>query len=137
MVLKDNSQDVVSDLIEGEMVLLHLRAGNYFSLTGTAASLWAALQQGLDPAQSLMVLSQAYPELSKERLDQDLQVFLTRLRQEDLIVESSAPSLGVACFEGSYEAPELNKYTDLQDLLLIDPIHESDATGWPALPAQA
>jgi hypothetical protein len=26
----------------------------------------------------------------------------------------------------------LNKYTDMQDLLLLDPIHEVDAAGWPS-----
>jgi hypothetical protein len=27
--------------------------------------------------------------------------------------------------------PVLNKYTDMQDLLLLDPIHEVDERGWP------
>ena len=34
---------------------------------------------------------------------------------------------------GEYQAPSLEKYSDLQDLLLIDPIHEADESGWPSV----
>ena len=30
-----------------------------------------------------------------------------------------------------FEAPSLEKYTDMQDLVLLDPVHEVDQTGWP------
>jgi hypothetical protein len=31
-----------------------------------------------------------------------------------------------------FEAPVLHKYIDMKDLLLLDPIHETDETGWPS-----
>jgi hypothetical protein len=38
--------------------------------------------------------------------------------------------------ESKFEKPGLQKYSDMQDLLLLDPIHEVDEMGWPhALPA--
>jgi len=30
-----------------------------------------------------------------------------------------------------FTKPELHKFTDMQDLLLFDPIHEVDESGWP------
>ena len=30
-----------------------------------------------------------------------------------------------------FEAPRLEKYTDMQDLVLLDPVHEVDEQGWP------
>ena len=30
-----------------------------------------------------------------------------------------------------YEDPKLGKYTDMQELLLLDPVHEVDESGWP------
>ena len=30
-----------------------------------------------------------------------------------------------------YTAPAVQKYDDLEDLLLLDPIHEVDEAGWP------
>jgi hypothetical protein len=32
---------------------------------------------------------------------------------------------------GSWAEPVLDKYTDMQELLLLDPIHEVDDAGWP------
>jgi hypothetical protein len=31
----------------------------------------------------------------------------------------------------------LQKFTDMQDLLLLDPIHEVDESGWPRVPQTA
>ena len=31
-----------------------------------------------------------------------------------------------------FVAPQLHKYTDMQELLLLDPIHDVDQEGWPA-----
>jgi hypothetical protein len=33
-----------------------------------------------------------------------------------------------------YKIPVLNKYTDMQELLLLDPIHDVNAQGWPESP---
>ena len=33
---------------------------------------------------------------------------------------------------GAYETPILERYTDMQEYLLIDPIHGVDERGWPA-----
>ena len=30
-----------------------------------------------------------------------------------------------------FRAPQIRAYTDMQDLLMIDPIHDVDETGWP------
>ena len=32
---------------------------------------------------------------------------------------------------GAYRTPVLSIYTDMQDLLLLDPIHDVDQAGWP------
>ncbi len=31
----------------------------------------------------------------------------------------------------AFEAPVLESYSDMQDLLLLDPIHDVDDAGWP------
>ena len=129
----ENRQDVVSDIIDGEMVLLHLKAGHYFSMNATASALWETLQKGASEEAIVGQLAERFPE--QPQLAEQVRAWFEQLRQEQLIVPCEqvvAPAQVV--FEGAYAAPELNKYTDLQDLLLIDPIHESDAAGWPAMP---
>ncbi len=31
----------------------------------------------------------------------------------------------------AFVTPELTRYTDIEDMLILDPIHEVDASGWP------
>jgi hypothetical protein len=42
-------------------------------------------------------------------------------------VVQSAPDSG-------YDAPSIQKYTGMEALLLIDPIHDTDDSGWPNRP---
>ena len=68
---------------------------------------------------------------------------IAELQQEDLIVPDDAKKpqrikgldvrieAGSETEKPSFEAPILHKYTDMQDLLLLDPIHEVDEAGWP------
>jgi hypothetical protein len=131
MILRQNSQDVVSDCIDGETVLLHMKAGNYYSLVGCAGALWECLSQGASQAQLWDWLNQRYPA---EAHRVDLEQWLRQLQQENLVVEATHAAATACAFTEPYLAPSLTKYTDLQDLLLIDPIHDADASGWPALP---
>ena len=53
--------------------------------------------------------------------------------------ESDAP-LSVDAYKllsAKYESPQLEQYSDMSELLLLDPIHEVDEQGWPkrAIPA--
>ncbi|HAR48554.1 MAG TPA: hypothetical protein DCR81_00210 [Smithella sp.] len=71
-------------------------------------------------------------------------LFLNQLQQEELVIviddkltDSPLPQnwKNQIMTNGSktvFNAPVLNKYTDMQDLLILDPIHEVDATGWPS-----
>jgi hypothetical protein len=63
---------------------------------------------------------------------------LQELLAEALVVPG-APAAGgagtvataVPAARQPYEAPALHKYNDMQDLLLLDPVHDVDETGWP------
>jgi hypothetical protein len=70
-----------------------------------------------------------------------VEAFIETLRRESLIVPlegEPAKSAAVPEQEASvsekrpdFIPPKLRKYTDMQDLLLLDPIHEVDEQGWP------
>ena len=70
-----------------------------------------------------------------------VETFIDALRRELLIValeeepaESPAvPEQGPAAAgkRPDFNPPQLRKYMDMQDLLLLDPIHEVDEQGWP------
>lgn len=132
MPFKENSQKVVSDLIDGEMMLLNMEAGHYYSLVGAGAPLWSLICQGTTREALLESLNTAYPAGEAKSLEADLDQFLESLRAEELISECAEAQSTTIEFGKVYIAPKLATYSDLQDLLLLDPIHDVDETGWPA-----
>ena len=117
------------------MIIIHLLIGSYYSLTGAGADIWASIASGRGQAETLALLEQRYdadPALLAEAVD-DL---VKRLAEEELLEPAvdgapAPPAAGPAGERLAFVAPELEKYTDMQDFLLVDPIHETDATGWP------
>ena len=65
----------------------------------------------------------------------ELEAFMERLVNENLVarISEAAPSATATVPKGSirFESPTMEKYGDMQDLLLSDPIHEVDEAGWP------
>jgi hypothetical protein len=67
--------------------------------------------------------------------------FLEELVVEKLLIpvdtdgEARAPNTEAVVTRAPFDAPVLEKYTDMQDLVLLDPVHDFDAAeGWPRLP---
>jgi hypothetical protein len=56
---------------------------------------------------------------------------LTPVDREPVPVES-ARAMKAA---GEYRSPAIERFDDLEELLVLDPIHEVDEAGWPVTPA--
>ena len=132
---------VSSDLLDGEVVAIHLATGIYYSLRGTAATVWQALATPVDVAAIVAAVTAAHeiPSDAAATVAADVQAFLLRLRAEQLIIEetaagSAAVATGPAPVRRPYAAPVLERFSDLQDLLLLDPIHDVGPEGWPQRP---
>ncbi len=125
------------ELIDGEVVVIHLRRGAYHSLNPTAAWLWAELLHGATEAQ----LAQRLQTLAAAPTPTELAVvaadFLQALQQAELLKPGlpplASPSLPAPQPE-AYSPPRIETYTDMEALLLLDPVHEVDAAGWPKRP---
>jgi|SRR5665213_56239 len=134
---KINRPQVISQIIEGEVVVINLQTGSYYSLTGAAAAIWDALERGAAIAQIADTLAVHFTDC-EGGLENVVDNFLNELRGESLIVpaENGEPVVSAAASalqikREKYARPALKKFTDMQELLLLDPIHEVDATGWP------
>jgi hypothetical protein len=58
--------------------------------------------------------------------------FVAELAAEELVVAApAAEAASETAAPAPYAKPELNKYTDMQQLLLADPLHEVEEAGWP------
>lgn len=136
-----NSPDVLQEKIEGEVIVVHVLTGNYYSLLGSGAAIWADILGGLD-TETIIEKFLASGKENRDTVSAEVHRFLDELQDEQLIVvyEPGAtvpPSSGEASSPDSlapFEPPSLQKYSDMQELLLVDPIHEVDSAGWPVKP---
>jgi hypothetical protein len=129
-----NATHVVSDVFEdGEAAVIDLRTGAYFSLNPTAALLWPLLVEG-STTESLVAHADASTDGGPE-VGPAVESFVAALVTEGLVEEvadvdeSPPPADGTP--RQQFVPPELQRFDDLQELLLLDPIHDVTDQGWP------
>ena len=124
--LTPNRPDVLDEVFDGEAVLVNLATGRYFALSASATEVWAALGTGSDWADLEAALAtdpQVLVDFAHQLVDEQL------VRVEgDLPQRPDASSLLVG-----RDGPTMDVFTDMQDLLRLDPIHDVnlDGSGWP------
>lgn len=136
MRLVANKPTVISETIEGETIIIHLGTGTYYSLEGTGADVWSALESSITAREIADRLEARYDVEGDEAL-QAVESVLTDLSTEELVRQAdgepvAAPEPAAPVAERQeFVPPKLAKYTDMQDIILLDPVHEVDERGWP------
>ena len=130
---------VIAQTIDGEVVAIHLQTGTYYSLTGAAATIWNAVERGATVAQMPALLEINFFDCDAD-LEKIVADFLGELQAELLIVPAEKNGAAPVAPDApptreKFLRPVLKKFTDMKELLLLDPIHEVDATGWPSAKA--
>ncbi|MEN8832991.1 MAG: PqqD family protein [Pacificibacter sp.] len=119
--------DIVHEKFGDDLVVLNLGSGQYFGLNTTGAILWDAFLTG-----------HAVSQISTDpQTSTTVQAFAAKL-QELHLIEVDDAAAGAATFTpiSLDEAPTIEVYDDLADLIVSDPIHDVDAeAGWPKAPA--
>src|SRR5689334_12247429 len=122
-----NAPDVVADNFEGEIVILNLANGHYYALQGIAQRIWPLLANGHTPESILASIAVKRPELGT-----GASALITRLIELNLIIATSEVSAGTIDEGWQGEAPAIDVYDDLAELIFADPIHDVDEqVGWP------
>ncbi len=137
-----NQRDVIYETFDDEVVLINLDNGNYYSIADTAAQVWSFIEAGYSVDDIVNEMAQLY-QGGEEDIEGAVNAFISELIQDELI----RPNQGMEAEgherkevkpvhkgdarEKPFVPPKLNRYTDMQDLLLLDPIHEVDEAGWP------
>ena len=131
-----NSPQIIWETVESEVLLIDLGTGNYYSLRGTGAVIWHAVAQGAAVTEIVALLERAYEG------DNELEIAVTRFLEEivaeGLVIpavadgEATTPLAETVVSGAPFETPVLEKYTDMQELVLLDPVHDfEEAEGWP------
>lgn len=129
-----NAPDVIAETIEGEVMVMNLRQGVYYSVTGAGAAAWPALVGGASADVLADGIAQGY-RVDAMRVEADLAGFLTRLLDERVLRERAAAPTDVAAIDlpmaVSYPGFGYERFDDMQAMLIIDPVHEVGEFGWP------
>lgn len=126
--------EIVHETVDGEVIAIDLANGSYYSLAGSGPAIWELLAEGAGEAEIGAALAGRF-EAEESEISAAVSALLGQLRENGLIVaskeggpEARAPSSDE---KAPFETPRLERYTDMKDYFLLDPIHEVDPAGWP------
>ncbi len=126
---------VVHEFLDDEIIIANLDSGIYYSVRGVGIPIWELLVAGhtLQCAEALLL---AHYSSTSQELGSVLEPFIHQLCDEHLLVEAGEIAGNVAEAEihypEAYQPPVLEKYDEMKDLLMLDPVHEVDEQGWPS-----
>jgi hypothetical protein len=126
---------VVHETIDGETILIHLGTGTYYSLEGVGSEVWQLLATGRTLASVLALARDRYLGDPLE-IELGLSGLVQELIREELLVENDVgerpDDCGLPAGQVEFAAPVLQAYTDMQQFMLVDPLHDVDeSSGWP------
>lgn len=130
---------VVHESFDQEVVVVNLDSGDYYSLSGSGTDCWNCILAGMTIDETVGMVTNRYSGDEDEIASAVSSLFDALLEANLIEVSPSIDSAQVSLAEngthgGAFIAPSLSAYSDMRDLLLIDPIHEVDDTGWPETP---
>ena len=141
MHLRINHPSVISESIDGEVVIIALGTGTYYSLRGTGARAWDGLAAGRSTDAVTADLARAFAIPADVDAASAVEAFVTSLLAEGLVVEVADPEPGRPALRrvrrptteaAPWEPLGLETFTDMQELILLDPVHEVEPDqGWP------
>ncbi len=142
-----NTSNIIHEIIDGEAIIVNMEKGHYYSLRSTGAEIWACIVRGMSIEEMINKFADQY-DMEWEEIKTAVENLISELRSEDMVIplpsgngsENPLEEEEQAINETKlhkFEIPVLEKYTDMEELLLLDPIHEVDQTGWPKISSGA
>ena len=136
-----NSPKVIHENIQGELVVINLDTGFYYSIMESGPQIWLALIQGYT-LQEIISHLKKMDGANNNQVASDIKHFVSTLLDEELIISDIRKESGdtepknrkslSTLFNGlKYVPPAFEKYTDMEEMLLLDPIHDVEEAGWP------
>jgi hypothetical protein len=136
-----NAPQVISETVGDETMIVNLSTGHYFNLRDAGIDVWARITQGSSVSETVADLERRY-DAPTEEMAAAVRGLVAELEQEGLIVprgdeevEETAVPDAADGERRPFTMPALAKFTDMQDIILLDPVHEVDTRGWPHAPS--
>jgi hypothetical protein len=129
---------IVHEVLDQEAMLVNLDNGYYYALEGCAVDIWQTLAAGASVPETAQRLLQRYlvPPADAEEA---VRKFVDELVAEELLVPAESDALTPGAMPAEppdaaalpFNQPVMYKYTDMANLIQMDPIREFDESGWP------
>ena len=132
-----NQPPVVGEVIDGEVMVINLDTGVYYSVTGAGAAVWPMLVGGATRLEISERVARHYGA-DPAAVERDLGTFIARLADEAILcprpdeVAAGLSDTVEAWPAATYSGFGFERYDDMQALLVIDPVHEVGDFGWPS-----
>lgn len=128
------SRNVSARSFGDEVVAANFITGIYYSMLGPAAQIWEGLVAGV-PRDRVISEVAAFSSCDASEFTAAARAFVNSLVAEQLIVSSdglqASAWTAAAPATSLYGLPALERFDDMADLLLLDPVHDVEDMGWP------
>ena len=128
-----NLSEIASERFDDGLVIINFLTGRYFAMNRLGEALWdvCAAPTTRESMTGVLTCLDGAPDAGG--IATDLEAFLNTLLENRLLVAAEGAGVGECTLAGPYEAPSVEVYDELSDLILLDPIHDvNEAVGWPA-----
>ena len=130
---RTNSPPVVYETVDNETIIVNLETGSYYDLNETGGYILGLLER-VSTIPDVVGATAGRYGVDTAVAESAVEALLARLLEEQLVVPADgdrpaaadAPPLDGSDDPRPFAPPVLNKYTDMQELLLLDPVHEVD-----------
>ncbi|MBR0688792.1 PqqD family protein [Bradyrhizobium manausense] len=133
---------LISQQFDSEVVLANYQNGVYYNLDGSAAQIWLGLKVNRTVEEIGSALAAA-TNGDVTSITQQVQAFVDSMLAEGLIAIGTADSrsetpneIWTPVLSGAFVAPEFQRFDNLRELLLMDPVHDAGEQGWPLRESQ-
>lgn len=129
---------IASEVVDGELIVLNLLVGTYYSSLGAGKTLWSALVGGADMAVVIPFL--AARSIDAAAFGTAAAAMIATFVADGVLVEriEAAPfdiaAISAALPSDPLVPPSIEAHQDMEDLLMLDPIHDVGDAGWPVRP---
>ncbi|EJN07663.1 hypothetical protein PMI42_07678 [Bradyrhizobium sp. YR681] len=137
MALTTSVPLLISQQFDSEVVLANYQNGVYYNLEGSAAQIWLGLKVNRTVEEIGSAIAAATGG-DVPFITQQVHAFVDGMLAEGLIAEGAADARDEAAIAnwapvltGAFVAPEFQRFDNLRELLLMDPVHDAGEEGWP------
>lgn len=128
-----NEAKMFSDIADGIAIVINSETGIYYGMNGFATAVFDSLLSGAS-TEAVLAALKAMPG-APEDMEARLNAFVDELKNFEIVLEGGDGAAEARIAADAAHADEftlmVQEYSDAQELLLADPIHEvKEETGW-------